>query len=225
MKTTDQTIYLASKSPRRKELLRQIGIDHEVLQLRDDPGRGTDVDESPLPGEEAGAYVERVTRAKAEAALRAMQARRLPTLPVLAADTTVTVDGKILGKPADREMALAMITGLAGRSHDVLTSVAVAVNGQLHQITQRSSVSFAPMSAETIAAYCDCAEPYDKAGGYGIQGHAARFIREIAGSYSGIMGLPLHETAELLALAGLEPRFVTGVSIDRDLMPAQEKAA
>lgn len=193
-----QKIYLASKSPRRRELLRQVGIDFEVLLLRDAAPRGPDVTEIVLPGELPDVYVARVTQEKAVAAWNAMLARHLPPRPVLAADTTVVIDQQILGKPADRDAAIAMLTQLAGNTHQVLTSIAVKYQHQLLQSTQRSEVKFAALSEAQIITYCDTAEPYDKAGGYGIQGMAARFIEHISGSYSGIMGLPLFETCELL---------------------------
>ncbi len=192
-------IYLASKSPRRRELLRQIGIDFEVLLLRDLAPRGADVSEVVLPNESPETYVARVTQEKALAAWSTVQARHLPPLPVLAADTTVVVDQSILGKPADKAEAILMLRQLAGRSHWVLTSIALKYQHQLLQVTQQSEVTFAQLSEEQILNYCDSSEPYDKAGGYGIQGMAARFITEIKGSYSGIMGLPLYETAELLS--------------------------
>ncbi len=192
-------IYLASKSPRRRELLRQVGIDFEVLLLRDTPPRGPDVTEIVLPGELPEAYVARVTQEKAQAAWDAVLARRLFPLPVLAADTTVVIGQEILGKPANREEAISMLSKLAGNTHHVLTSIAIQYQHQLLQCTQKSEVTFAPLNDAQIAAYCDSAEPYDKAGGYGIQGMAARFISHINGSYSGIMGLPLYETTNLLA--------------------------
>jgi septum formation protein len=203
MKTPDQKIYLASKSPRRRELLRQIGIEFELLMLRENPGRGADITEVVHPGEAAGEYVARVTREKAQGAAQAMLWRRLPVRPILAADTTVTIDGHILGKPADAAQAIGMLQTLSGRTHEVLTSIAVRHHDDIWQTTQRSQVTFAPLSDEMIHAYCALPEPYDKAGAYAIQGHAARFIREISGSYSGIMGLPLFETAQLLQQAGI----------------------
>ena len=191
-------IYLASKSPRRRELLRQVGIDFEVLLLRDAPPRGPDVTEIILPGELPEAYVARVTQEKAQAAWDAVLARRLFPHPVLAADTTVVIVQEILGKPANRDEAVAMLSKLAGSTHQVLTSIAIKYQHQLLQCTQTSEVTFAALDNAQIAAYCDSAEPYDKAGGYGIQGMAARFITHISGSYSGIMGLPLYETTALL---------------------------
>lgn len=203
MKPSDQKIYLASKSPRRRELLRQIGIDFELLLMRDHSPRGPEVDESVLPGEAPEAYVARVTTAKAECAQRIMKSRRLPVRTILAADTTVTIDGKILGKPANPVEAADMLRLLSGRTHQVMTSVCVLDSVQAWQATQTSSVTFNTLTSEAIAAYCAGSEPYDKAGGYGIQGMAALFICDISGSYSGIMGLPLFETAQLLKQAGL----------------------
>ena len=190
-------IYLASKSPRRRELLRQVGIEFELL-LND-----TEVDEDVLPDETPHDYVARVTLEKAERARQTMLHRQLPVLPVLAADTTVVVDATILGKPVDMADAVQMMRRLSGRTHQVLTSIAVAFNDQLWQTTQSSNVVFDKLSERTIAAYCATAEPYDKAGGYGIQGPAAIFITDITGSYSGIAGLPLFETAQLLQKAGV----------------------
>jgi septum formation protein len=147
--------------------------------------------------------VARVTREKAEYAAKTMMWRRLPMRTILAADTTVVIDGRILGKPTDVDQAIEMLTLLSGNTHQVLTSVAVHRDGEIWQTTQTSEVTFAPLSEQTIRTYCATSEPYDKAGGYAIQGLAAVFIKSIAGSYSGIMGLPLHETAELLKQAGV----------------------
>lgn len=198
MKQALRKIYLASKSPRRRELLRQVGIEFELL-LND-----TEVDEDVFEGEAPRAYVARVTRDKALAALQTMQWRQLPPRPILAADTTVVVDDTILGKPVDMADAVRMITLLSGRTHEVLTSVAVAFNNQVWQITQSSDVVFTSLSPQTIKTYCATAEPYDKAGAYGVQGSAAIFISDIAGSYSGIAGLPLFETVQLLQKAGVQ---------------------
>jgi septum formation protein len=203
MKPIDRKIYLASKSPRRRELLRQIGVEFELLMLRNDAVRGPDVSELELPDEAAADYVARVANEKAAFAWNIVQSRRLPVRPVLAADTTVTIDGKILGKPASREEAIHMLELLSGRTHQVLTSVAVHHTGMAEQVTQVSDVRFATLSMASIKAYCATTEPYDKAGGYGIQGLAALFVAHIDGSHSGIMGLPLYETARLLRQAGL----------------------
>lgn len=203
MKPADQKIYLASKSPRRRELLRQVGVEFELLMLRESPGRGPEVSEAVLPGEAALDYVARVTREKLALAEKAMFWRKLPIRPILTADTTVTIDSAILGKPANADEAIAMLTLLSGRTHEVMTSVAVKTPDDMWQSTQVSHVRFAPLTDQQIRRYCALPEPYDKAGGYGIQGHAAAFIAEISGSYSGIMGLPLHETAQLLEQAGI----------------------
>lgn len=203
MKPADNKIYLASKSPRRRELLRQIGVEYELLLLRDESPRGPEVSEEVLPNETAENYVARVTREKAEHAAKIMMLRRLPVRPVLAADTTVVIDEKILGKPADNAEAMDMLRRLSGRTHRVLTSVALRKDEETTQITQISEVTLGPLSEEMMRAYCATSEPYDKAGGYGIQGLAAVFVKQIAGSYTGIMGLPLHETAQLLDQAGI----------------------
>jgi septum formation protein len=203
MKPTDHKIYLASKSPRRRELLRQIGVEFELLLLRDHTPRGPEVSEAVLADEAADAYVARVTREKAECAWQTMFWRRLPIRTVLAADTTVVLDGRILGKPANVAEAVAMMKSLSGKTHQVLTSVAVKTADDLWQATQYSDVTFARLSDDMIRAYCATPEPYDKAGGYAVQGMAAVFIERIGGSYSGIMGLPLFETTQLLKQAGL----------------------
>lgn len=203
MKTADQKIYLASKSPRRRELLRQIGVEFELLMLRDNTSRGPEVSEIAHEGELPEDYVARVTREKAQCARQTMLWRKLPIRPVLAADTTVTLDGRILGKPTGTADAMAMLKSLSGRTHQVLTSVAVLHHDEIWQTTQRSDVTFMPLTDDVIHAYCSLQEPYDKAGGYAVQGQAAIFILNIAGSYSGIMGLPLFETAQLLQQAGI----------------------
>jgi septum formation protein len=197
MKLAEKKIYLASKSPRRRELLRQIGIDFELL-LND-----KEVDEQVLPHEKPADYVARVTRDKLLSARQTMLYRQLPPRPILAADTTVVVDDLILGKPGDFKEAIDMITRLSGRTHQVLTSIAVAWREQMWQLTQYSDVAFDTLSKEAIRSYCATQEPYDKAGAYGIQGLASIFIKDIAGSHSGIMGLPLFETTQLLQKAGV----------------------
>ena len=203
MKPIDKKIYLASKSPRRRELLRQIGVEFELLMLRNDTARGADVSEDVRPGEAPTAYVARVANDKAAFAWNMVQTRRLPLRPVLAADTTVTIDGEILCKPANTAEAERMLERLSGRTHQVLTSVAVHYTDLAEQITQVSDVRFATLSPASIRAYCASTEPYDKAGGYGLQGLAALFVEHIDGSHSGIVGLPLFETATLLRRAGL----------------------
>lgn len=203
MKPLPQKIYLASKSPRRRELLRQIGVEFELLLLRDHTPRGPEVTEIVLPNERAEDYVARVTLEKATFAQKTMWWRKLPLRPILAADTSVVLEGRILGKPGNQAEAIDMMRALSGRTHQVLTHVAILHEDKTLQLTQRSDVAFATLSDEVIRAYCATAEPYDKAGGYGIQGLAALFIQDIAGSYSGIMGLPLFETGKLLEQAGL----------------------
>ncbi|MGZ3158542.1 MAG: Maf family protein [Burkholderiaceae bacterium] len=202
MRPTDK-IYLASKSPRRRELLRQIGIEFELLLLRDHTPRGPEVTEAVLPNELAADYVARVALEKAECSHHTMLWRKLPVRPVLAADTTVVLDGRILGKPANLNEAIEMLQSLSGRTHQVLTSVAVKHLDEVWQVTQKSDVAFSKISEDMIRAYCSSQEPFDKAGGYAIQGVGALFVQDIAGSYSGIMGLPLFETAQLLQQAGL----------------------
>jgi septum formation protein len=204
MKSHEKTIYLASKSPRRRELLRQIGVEFELLLLRSDGPRGADVTELVFEEEDPGAYVARVSTEKAAFALDLVRRRHMKPRPVLAADTTVVLDGAILGKPASREEAVDMLSRLSGRTHQVLTSVAVHYQDYTGQRTQTSQVRFGTLSAAAIAAYCATTEPYDKAGGYGIQGPAGLFVAHIEGSHSGIMGLPLFETAELLREAGFK---------------------
>jgi septum formation protein len=203
MKPLDKKIYLASKSPRRRELLRQIGVEFELLMLRNDTPRGPDVPEDVLSNEDPMEYVARVANEKAAFAWNIVQQRRLTPRPVLAADTTVVINGDILGKPASNAEAVAMLQRLSGRTHQVLTSIAVHYTNMTEQITQVSEVRFATLSPASIKAYCATTEPYDKAGGYGIQGLAALFVEHIDGSHSGIMGLPLYETAKLLRQAGV----------------------
>jgi len=203
MQPSVQKIYLASKSPRRRELLRQIGVTFELMLLREQTPRGPDVTEFVLPGEHAVDYVARVTLEKAACAQQMMLSRKLIAYPILTADTTVVLDDQILGKPTSPAEAFAMLSALSGRTHQVLTSVAVQHGDQSWQVTQSSDVVFSNLTPQTIQAYCATLEPYDKAGAYGIQGLAATFIAHIAGSYTGIMGLPLFETAQLLQQAGL----------------------
>jgi septum formation protein len=196
--TLDRGIYLASRSPRRRELLTQIGVRYRLLLFRGRPGRKTDVDEDPLPGETPAAYVERVARIKAETGWSSLLQRNLPRAPVLAADTTVAMHGRILGKPADRQQAAAMLAALSGQRHEVLTAVALKSENQLEAALSVSEVAFKKLGEEEIRQYVASGECDDKAGAYAIQGRAARFIMEMRGSYSGVMGLPLYETAELL---------------------------
>jgi septum formation protein len=189
------TIVLASASPRRSELLRQLGVEHRVLPV--------EVDESALPGESARTLVERLARDKALAG----RASDGADLPVLGADTVVVVDEQIFGKPADSGAALTMLQTMSGRWHQVLTAVAVAVpgpQGQLRVACSETAVKMRPISRAEAEAYWHSGEPAGKAGGYAIQGIGAAFIEEIRGSYSGVMGLPLYETAQLLQAWALE---------------------
>jgi len=200
----DKKIYLASRSPRRRELLAQIGVGFDLLLLRDDPARGNDVDESPLPGEDPHDYVLRVSHAKAEVGWQRVLQRRLPHFPVLAADTAVVLNGRIMGKPANRDEAMEMLLALSGKRHEVLTAVAVTNAGRIEQKLSATIVQFGKLTDHAVRRYAMTGEPLDKAGAYAIQGHAAAFIEKIEGSYSGVMGLPLYETAELLAVFGIE---------------------
>lgn len=200
MSVAARPIYLASRSPRRRELLRQIGVGHELLLLRDDPKRGHDIDEAPHAGETARDYVLRVARAKATVGL-ALLARRTKLLkPVLGADTTIAADDHIIGKPDDVEDAVRILQYLSGRSHQVMTAVAMAYGDRIETRLSVSTVTFATLDEARIRRYVASGEPMDKAGAYAVQGRAAAFITRIDGSYSGIMGLPLAQTAELLAL-------------------------
>jgi septum formation protein len=197
-------IYLASRSPRRRELLAQIGVRFEPLLFREGQRRDADTDEGVLAGEDADDYVRRVTRLKAGAAWRRVTQRRgLPPRPVLAADTTVTLAGEILAKPADRTDAARMLRLLSGTRHRVLTAVAIQFEGLLEMAVSDSLVTFAPLDEARIAGYVRSGEPFDKAGAYGIQGRAGAFVQRLEGSYSGVMGLPLYETANLLRLFGI----------------------
>jgi septum formation protein len=190
----ERGIYLASRSPRRRELLSQIGVRFHLLLFRERLGERPEVDETVLEGEAPAAYVERMARAKAEAGWK----RNLPQAPVLAADTTVALGGRILGKPRDRNEAAEMLAVLSGERHEVLTGVALKHDNQMEFALSISEVLLTKISEEEIAQYVASGESDDKAGAYAIQGRAARFIVELRGSYSGVMGLPLYETSLLL---------------------------
>jgi septum formation protein len=192
-------VYLASGSPRRRALLEQIGVRFQVL--------GVAVDESPKPDEAALAYVTRLASAKAEAGWGESRLKAPGNSPVLAADTAVVLDGRILGKPAHRREALDMLRQLSGRTHEVLTGIAVITQRGVESRVSRSEVTFRVISDHEAGAYWDTGEPCDKAGAYAIQGRAAIFVADLRGSFSGVMGLPLYETAELLAKAGV-PRWL-----------------
>ena len=189
-------VWLASQSPRRLDLLHQIGL--RVAMLTPDAHEDAEALEDLRAGESPTQYVERVTRAKAQAARERLLRRGLPAAAILAADTTVAVGGTVLGKPTDDVDACRILQQLSGRGHRVLTAVAVVRGTQIRLRTQVSRVWFARLSTATIEAYVASGEPRGKAGAYAIQGAAAAFVRKIEGSHSGIMGLPLHETALLL---------------------------
>jgi septum formation protein len=186
-------VYLASGSPRRRELLQQIGVSFRVV--------GTAVDEAVRSAETAPAYVLRLAAAKADAGWE--RSRDATDVPVLAADTAVVLDGKILGKPADRQDGEGMLRELSGRTHEVLTAVVLRTANGLQSRISRSEVTFRSIAADEAQAYWETGEPSGKAGAYAIQGRAAVFIADLRGSYSGVMGLPLFETAELLREAGV----------------------
>jgi len=194
----DPRIYLASRSPRRRELLAQIGIRFDLLLFRAAPREDTEVSEAWLPGETPEAYVVRVARIKAAFGAGLLAARKVPPRAVLAADTTLDLDGGIIGKPKDEADAAAILARLSGRSHRVLTAIAMARDARIEHRLSISEVRFRPLGADEIRRYVHSGEPMDKAGAYGIQGRAAMFIEEIKGSHSGIVGLPLCETALLL---------------------------
>lgn len=198
----DKRIYLASQSPRRRELLRQIGVAFDMLPLRAVAGR-MDVIEIPHPGEAAPDFAQRMATEKAACGWRAVYMRHLLRFPVLGADTVVELEGAILGKPADRADAEAMLKRLSGRQHQVHTAVAVQHDDRMELRLSSSQVRFATLDTATIARYLETGEYLGKAGAYGIQGRAGAFVEHIEGSYSGVMGLPLYETAVLLRAFGL----------------------
>ena len=202
MITLEPRIYLASRSPRRRELLSQIGVRFELLMFRGVPREDPDVDEAVLPDETPEDYVVRVTLAKAQAGVRRIRERHLIPHPVLAADTTVEIDGSVIGKPVHEADAVAILQRLSGRVHRVLTAVALSYEGHTEHLLNASEVRFRSLGQDEIRRYVASGEPLDKAGAYGIQGRAAVFIEEIKGSYTGIMGLPLYETALLLRRFG-----------------------
>jgi len=195
-------IYLASKSPRRRELLAQIGVHFDLMLFRAGTREDPATNEDTRAGETPDDYVRRVAMAKASHGVRLVGERRLAPRPVLAADTTLDVEGEIIGKPQDEQEAMAILARLSGRTHRVLTCVAIAHGERIEQRTSISEVRFRPLDADEIRRYALTGEPMDKAGAYGIQGRAAMFIEEIRGSHSGIVGLPLCETALLLRTFG-----------------------
>jgi septum formation protein len=204
MKPRHDFIYLASQSPRRRQLLDQIGVKHELLLPR--PDEDAEALEAERHGELPSDYVERVTRAKLAAARSRWKASGLPPAPILCADTTVAIGRRILGKPADAAHAAHMLAALSGRTHRVLTAVALATPGRGGRTAfalNVSQVHVAPLPMDVVARYVASGEPFGKAGAYAIQSAIAGWIERIAGSHSGIMGLPLYETAQLLRQAGV----------------------
>lgn len=199
MTTPPDCIWLASQSPRRRQLLEQIGVRHELLLP--EPHEDAEALEHERLGELPADYVQRVTRAKLDAACARHARLKLPSAPILAADTTVALGRRILGKPADADHARAMLRALSGRTHRVLTAVAVRAGDRTLEALSVSRVHVAPLSDVDIEAYVASHEPFGKAGAYAIQGRMAGFVSRVEGSYSGIMGLPLFETAELLRQA------------------------
>jgi septum formation protein len=195
----NEFVYLASQSPRRRQLLEQLGVRYELLLPDDheDPEALEAVQDDELPRD----YVERVTRAKLQAAQRRHRDRALPAAPILCSDTTVALGRRILGKPADAAEAAGMLRALSGRTHRVLTAVAVADGDKVHFAVSDSHVQFAPLPDDVVDAYVASREPFGKAGSYAIQSRIAGWIARIEGSHSGIMGLPLYETAQLLKQA------------------------
>lgn len=197
-----QTLWLASKSPRRAELLAGMGVPFEVLQFTDDTGAQYEVDESVFTNESPRDYVRRVALDKALHAHAYVRDRGLASRPLLSADTTVALGDRILGKPADATEARDMLTALSGQEHEVLTAVVVINADHIQQALSVSRVRFMPLTPATIERYIASGEPFDKAGAYGIQGHAGAFVADMQGSYTGIMGLPVNETALLLEPLG-----------------------
>ncbi len=202
MAKMSQRIYLASRSPRRRELLKQIGVSFELLLFREQAPRQPDVDETPLADEQPDVYVQRIARAKVVLAARLLMERSLPWHNILSADTTVALDGKILGKPADAAEAMGMVRSLAGTSHDVHTAIAMTDGNRIEVALSSSRVTFCALTDEDIKAYVASGESSDKAGGYAIQGRAGAFVARLEGSYSGVVGLPLYETSVLIRQFG-----------------------
>ena len=198
-------LYLASRSPRRRELLHQIGIDFDTVVFRDGMRADLETDETPLVNEDPVVYVERIARAKALHGLKIVEERRLPMRPVLSADTTLEFEGEIIGKPSDMADATRILKRLSGQTHRVLTGVAINHLGHIEYLLSTSEVSFRVIDDEEIRHYVMSGEPMDKAGAYGIQGRAGMFVAHLAGSYTGVMGLPVCETGELLKKLGFRP--------------------
>lgn len=195
-------VYLASQSPRRRQLLEQLGVAYELLLPTAD--EDAEALEAVLPNEAPMHYVQRVTQLKLDAALQRLQDRKLPLAPILCSDTTVALGRRILGKPTDHQDAERILAALSGKTHRVLTAVALGTPQARQQAVSISRVTFAPMTSEQIQAYGATGEPMGKAGAYAVQGRAAAYISHLSGSYSGIMGLPMFETARLLRAFGFK---------------------
>jgi septum formation protein len=200
----EKHIYLASRSARRRDLLKQMGVNFEMLLLREGSGRDADFDESVRTNEMPHEYVVRVARLKVEAGWLRLEQRRLMRHPVLAGDTTVAFNNAILAKPKDREEAVAMLKRLSGSTHHVHTAVAVRFHDTLVEALSTTEVRLRSLSDDEIRRYVASGDPMDKAGAYGIQGKASMFIESINGSYSGVVGLPMFETSQLLTQFGFQ---------------------
>jgi septum formation protein len=195
-------LYLASRSPRRRELLHQMGVEFTTIVFRDGERADSETDETPRPGEDPTRYVERVARAKSAHGLKVIRERKLPPRPVLSADTTLEFNGRIVGKPTDMAEASEILRSLSGQTHRVLTGVAVSEDWRTEYVVSVSEVRFRKLDDEEIRRYVLTGEGMDKAGAYGIQGRAGMFVEHLAGSFTGVMGLPVCETGELLKRFG-----------------------
>ena len=200
----DNRIYLASRSLRRRELLKQIGVKYKILLMRETLSRPVDIDEAPLPNELPTDYVHRIVHTKAEEGWQRLIQRGLPLFPVLVADTVVTIEGRMFGKPASLTHAEEMLSALSGRTHQVLTAIALIIEDNIQVRLSTTSVRFREISEQEIRACLSDGKYIEMAGAYAIQGISAAFIAEISGSYSGVMGLPLFETNEILEESGIK---------------------
>lgn len=204
MAFSENQIYLASRSLRRRELLKQIGVKYNILLMRETLSRPADINETPFPDESPNDYIYRITHTKAEAGWLRVTQRQLPAFPVLVADTIVTLDGRILGKPSNKAHVVETLTALSGRSHQVLTAIGVVYKNDIQMRLSTTTVQFREITQHEINSCIEYDKVYDKAGAYAIQGLAAAFIVEICGSYSGVKGLPLFETSQLLEEVGIK---------------------
>ena len=195
MRSNRTQFYLASSSPRRQELLSSVGLSFETVTV--------DVDEQHHEDESAAVFVTRLALAKVERAAELIAQNNYNDLPILAADTCVTIDSQVLGKPNDVEHAKTMLSLLSGRTHDVLTAIALKTANAVWQDLSQTQVTFTSLSQQEISAYCASGEPFDKAGAYAIQGLGSAFVKHIEGSYTGVVGLPMYETHRLLVKSGI----------------------